>query len=247
MRCQFCSAPMPKQGFICQFCRKRNSFNLSTLPKNLEIVNDAEKYDCSICKIELENLNIGSKEKVLIQHCSKCDGIFIKENIMKQLIDKQTVDRQKFDHLMIRFIKKNPRHAIETNAKYKNCPICKKMMKRYNYGAISGVILDRCVQGHGIWLDAGELKQIVEWKYHGGISKDKKDNSSSNITGNAEENYKIKKELSKANAMAQTMKSKNSQMSQLGRSSSRNNMYDDYDSNDSIFDLISDLIKIVIK
>ncbi len=244
MRCQFCSAPMPKQGFICSYCHKRNSFNLSSLPKNIEIVNDAEKYDCSICKIELENLNIGSKEKVLIQHCSKCDGIFIKENIMKQLIDKQTVDRKKFDYLMIRFIKKNPRHAIETNAKYKNCPVCKKMMQRYNYGAISGVILDRCVQGHGIWLDAGELKQIIEWKYHGGTSKDKQDTSLSINIGNEEENYKMRKELYRATAVVDNMRSKKNQMSQLGKSRPLN---DEYNNNESIFDIVLDIIRIFSK
>jgi Zn-finger nucleic acid-binding protein len=40
-------------------------------------------------------------------------------------------------------------------------------MQRKNYMNKSGVIMDVCVD-HGIWLDAGELKQIQEWTALGG-------------------------------------------------------------------------------
>jgi len=193
MRCQFCSAPMPTQGFICEFCRKRNSLNMSSLPK-VEIVDEDDKYNCPVCENELENINIGTKKKVLIQHCSHCDGVFIKENIMKQIIDKQTIDRQKFDHLMVRFIQNNPRHASTIKDKYKKCPICEKMMLRYNYGTAigtaSGVILDRCPEQHGIWLDSGELKQIIEWKYYGGALKNTSTIDNINLKDKSDENTK---------------------------------------------------------
>jgi Zn-finger nucleic acid-binding protein len=40
-------------------------------------------------------------------------------------------------------------------------------MNRINFGRRSGVITDQCF-GHGVWLDAGELKRLVEWKNSGG-------------------------------------------------------------------------------
>jgi len=239
MRCQFCSAPMPTQGFICQFCRKRNSLNMSTLPK-VEIVDEDDKYNCPVCENELENINIGSKKKVLIQHCSKCDGVFIKENIMKQIIEKQTVDRQKFDHLMVRFIQNNPRHASSTKDKYKKCPICAKMMQRYNYGAVSGVILDRCLNQHGIWLDAGELKQIIEWKYYGGVVKEDESTSSVKNFNYTDESYNSAREFYK---ISTKLEQKRERENQLVKDRWSGNNYDD----ESIFDIVRDIANFFIR
>ncbi len=47
------------------------------------------------------------------------------------------------------------------------CPVCSDFMQRKNFGARSGVIADRCNK-HGIWLDGGELKRLMEWKKAGG-------------------------------------------------------------------------------
>ncbi len=36
-----------------------------------------------------------------------------------------------------------------------------------DFGARSGVIIDQC-KAHGIWLDEGELKHLMEWRKAGG-------------------------------------------------------------------------------
>lgn len=46
------------------------------------------------------------------------------------------------------------------------------MMNRINFGSRSGVVIDRCKE-HGVWLDAGELRQLCEWIKHGGKLLDK--------------------------------------------------------------------------
>ena len=40
-------------------------------------------------------------------------------------------------------------------------------MNRKLHGKRSGVIVDSC-RDHGIWLDAGELRQLLEWSRAGG-------------------------------------------------------------------------------
>jgi Zn-finger nucleic acid-binding protein len=40
-------------------------------------------------------------------------------------------------------------------------------MNRINFGAQSGVIVDKCKE-HGVWLDGGELRQLMEWIKAGG-------------------------------------------------------------------------------
>jgi Zn-finger nucleic acid-binding protein len=39
-------------------------------------------------------------------------------------------------------------------------------MNRVNFGVRSGVVIDKCV--HGIWLDSGELRKLLEWRKAGG-------------------------------------------------------------------------------
>jgi len=40
-------------------------------------------------------------------------------------------------------------------------------MNRINFGHRSGVIVDQC-RPHGLWLDSGELKHLLDWKKAGG-------------------------------------------------------------------------------
>ncbi len=54
----------------------------------------------------------------------------------------------------------------ERSAVYIQCPVCRGLMNRVNFGARSGVVIDQCV--HGIWLDNGELRRLLEWRKAGG-------------------------------------------------------------------------------
>ena len=51
--------------------------------------------------------------------------------------------------------------------RYRPCPVCRTLMNRKLHGKRSGVIVDSC-RDHGIWLDAGELRQLLEWSLAGG-------------------------------------------------------------------------------
>ncbi len=46
------------------------------------------------------------------------------------------------------------------------CPICKQTLKTLNFSDTTGVMIDRCPQGHGVWFDMGELEkaQILKEK-----------------------------------------------------------------------------------
>jgi Zn-finger nucleic acid-binding protein len=40
------------------------------------------------------------------------------------------------------------------------CPKCGAAMDTFNYNYSTGIILDSCPQGHGAWLDKGELERV---------------------------------------------------------------------------------------
>jgi len=51
--------------------------------------------------------------------------------------------------------------------RYRDCPVCSRMMARKNFGFRSGVVMDVCPI-HGTWLDGGELSHIIKWSSAGG-------------------------------------------------------------------------------
>lgn len=169
MRCKFCSAPLPHKGLVCDFCGKRNPLNLGTLPK-IDLETKKTDISCPVCNVAMEEINIGATTKVILQRCSKCDGIFVSEEIIEQLLKNKSPAKEGIDLHMLRFIQNNPRHAQESVIRYRKCPVCDTVMQRFNYKSISGVIVDRCLR-HGLWLDGGELRQILEWKHAGGESR----------------------------------------------------------------------------
>ena len=166
MRCKFCSAPLPKKGLICDYCGKRNPLNLNVLSK-VDIEDKHTEHQCPVCKVSFDNINIGLKKRVLVQRCDSCDGLFITEDILEQLMQDKKVAKESIDLHVLRFVQNNPRQNRETKISYRNCPVCDTMMQRYNYKTASGVVVDRCLR-HGIWLDGGELKQLFEWQKAGG-------------------------------------------------------------------------------
>ena len=60
-----------------------------------------------------------------------------------------------------------PVHA--TAIRYRPCADCGKLMNRVNFARVSGVVLDAC-RAHGVWCDADELRQVIEFVAAGGMA-----------------------------------------------------------------------------
>ena len=53
--------------------------------------------------------------------------------------------------------------------RYRQCADCGNIMNRVNFARVSGVVLDSC-KLHGIWFDADELRQVIEFIAAGGMN-----------------------------------------------------------------------------
>ena len=42
------------------------------------------------------------------------------------------------------------------------CPICSKKMKKVFVGEERKILIDKCKNNHGLWLDKGELESVIE-------------------------------------------------------------------------------------
>jgi Zn-finger nucleic acid-binding protein len=101
---------------------------------------------CSGCKGEW--LFAGELQKIVDHH----DEVFTPEEIASlNAVDQQILTAEKDDHDEL------------------NCPACEDVqMEHFNYGDTSGIILHKCTECDGIWMDKDELKKIEElvdgWK-----------------------------------------------------------------------------------
>jgi Zn-finger nucleic acid-binding protein len=108
--------------------------------------------------------------KFLVERCHRCHGLFFDLNELQALIDMTIKHSYEIDYKRLHQSAQQPLNRDEII--YKKCPVCSKFMQRRNYEKTSGIIIDVCAK-HGIWLDAGELKQIYEWVKAGGIHRSK--------------------------------------------------------------------------
>jgi Zn-finger nucleic acid-binding protein len=164
--CVSCSAPLLGSSTICEYCGRRNDTNLHGIHKYTVTRPESERI-CPRCDIPLQTINLKKGEKFYIERCGQCMGLFFDHNELEALLELSVsnvfrIDRKRLDTITIELYQRDV-----NKAQYIKCPVCREFMGRRNFGAKSGVIVDRC-STHGVWLDGGELKRILEWKKAGG-------------------------------------------------------------------------------
>ena len=114
----------------------------------------------------MQTINIAGEGNYYIERCDKCLGLFFDPGELEALMDKSVSNVFRIDHKGLNKIIED-RSGGSIKIQYVKCPVCSTIMNRINFGKRSGVIIDRC-KGHGVWLDAGQLKQLMEWRKAGG-------------------------------------------------------------------------------
>lgn len=166
-KCTSCSAPLPPSGIICKYCGTRNDIDLKAKTITSNLKPDLNR-SCPVCKTALKTINVGEKISLHIERCDSCYGVFFDINELEEIIDDTVKGSTNIDLIKLFQITENPRYVDVIV--YRNCPVCQKKMNRKNFMGQSGVITDVCSE-HGIWLDSGELRQIMEWVKVGGAKK----------------------------------------------------------------------------
>lgn len=106
--------------------------------------------NCPVCK---ESMVILELNEVEIDYCTGCDGIWLDSGELELLLEDNK-EKEK----LLSTLKVDPSHPEKPN----NCPICSKKMEKIYIGNNREVLIDRCVKGHGLWFDKGELKAVLE-------------------------------------------------------------------------------------
>lgn len=106
-------------------------------------------------------------EGVAVDKCPSCFGIWLDDGEIVQIIKSKEVEISSdlVEKTITNAFKGIPDKEISQK---KQCPKCSKNLKVLNYDYSSGIIIDRCPEGHGIWLDNGEVEKVQahreEWE-----------------------------------------------------------------------------------
>lgn len=90
---------------------------------------------------------------VIIDSCPKCAGIWFDAGEMKQLLQSEALKRQFLTDLRVKTA-----HTYSLSSSERRCPRCRAVMDR---PVVGGITVDVCRGCSGVWLDHGELTQLV--------------------------------------------------------------------------------------
>jgi Zn-finger nucleic acid-binding protein len=102
---------------------------------------------CPVCK---EAMIVAAYGAVEIDSCAVCGGIWLDRGELEALVGRPVAPHD------------NPDPSL--GPPDRDCPICVAKLAKDRYGSTQ-VVIDRCPHGDGVWLDAGELVQILD-AYH---------------------------------------------------------------------------------
>ena len=111
---------------------------------------------CSNCQTELEEINFRG---IKVNECRDCQGRWFDRNELRKAKDNTDEDLRwlDFDPFTVR-----GEGFYVVSKKGAACPKCSQPMSVTTY-ANSGVIVDKCEQCEGVWLQDGEFKKIIAY------------------------------------------------------------------------------------
>lgn len=111
---------------------------------------------CPRCPdVALETISVGG---LPLDQCRKCEGVWFDATELREVLDdgRDVALGTKLEKSLEAEVTRDE----EPGAHHLACPRCDGMLKRYHYGYSSGVPVDGCEAGCGVWLDDGELETI---------------------------------------------------------------------------------------
>ena len=106
--------------------------------------------NCPVCKDSMVVLEL---EQVEIDYCTGCEGVWLDAGELELLLETEQ-ERARLISLL--------KEDNKIKEKSYPCPICSRKMKKVFVGEERKILIDKCKKNHGLWLDKGELKSVIE-------------------------------------------------------------------------------------
>lgn len=112
--------------------------------------------DCPRCQEPMNELEL---QGCRVDVCPKCEGSWYDQEELGQVLSTPRADLE--DSTLSPILVEDRLDQVDLE-KPLLCPRCGQEMNRYRYLATSEIWLDEC-PSHGIWLDDGELAQMLDF------------------------------------------------------------------------------------
>ena len=106
--------------------------------------------ECPVCK---EPMLAIEYEEIEVDYCDTCCGIWLDEGELDLLFGDRTMTHG--------FLTSGDPAAAK-DEEPRPCPICDDAMDKAVTGGPEPVVYDYCANGHGLWLDRGELLSVLK-------------------------------------------------------------------------------------
>lgn len=178
MRCPSCGAAARCDAAHCAFCRTR--LKTVACSRCREIMFSGSKYcphcsgatapveegaaqgrACPRCTRGLVGMRVASDN---IEQCPGCAGLWMSVATFDHICSDSQAQSAATTMAV------PPGRGVVAEVVYIKCPECSELMARKRYSQASGVLINTC-RAHGVWLDGGELRQIVEFIRAGGLDR----------------------------------------------------------------------------
>ena len=120
---------------------------------------------CPKCQQPLNGVDY---QGVHIETCPACGGDWLDAGELESIVRARKARFNEAECLAIAQAAKITGVKLATLNRHLTCPSCGGTTHPVNYGDDSGIIIDKCAQCGGVWLERGEIEKIQElvegWK-----------------------------------------------------------------------------------
>jgi Zn-finger nucleic acid-binding protein len=156
MNCPNCGAAMelsPAHGFYrCRYCGTFY-FPESVDDQGVRVLGPAQ--DTILCPLCQDPLLLAMLDGYQVHHCQRCRGLLIPRACFAQIVRRRRAWADAASVTPIPPDKGALRRTIV-------CPTCRRPMIADRYYGPGNIVMDGCPACDTVWLDFGELKQIVD-------------------------------------------------------------------------------------
>ncbi len=109
---------------------------------------------CPACK---NDMIVVEHNKIELDYCPECQGVWFDSGELELWLESMSLEDK--NQFLSNILNSPPAQSLE---KKRKCPICRQKMKKVTTGKDHGALIDVCRQEDGLWLDGGEVGQVVK-------------------------------------------------------------------------------------
>ena len=109
---------------------------------------------CPKCKVAMMVVEF---EQIELDSCGQCQGTWFDRGELALLFDDHAEAARALGPEVIEALPEAP-----TAEKKRRCPICRRKMRKVIVGELPPVLIDACVEGHGLWFDDLEVARLAD-------------------------------------------------------------------------------------